>query len=345
MKVILNSKYASHNGGYEVHQGELVPCFENPSRIDNIINTFKQHNVTDFIEPIDHGLEPILAVHEKEYVQFLQNIWSEWTQAGNTNDLLPYIWPAKGLPTNYQHPSLNARAGNYAFSSDSPITAGTWESTYWAAQSALTALDCIQQGQSAAFSLSRPPGHHAHAALYGGYCYLNSTAIAAQAALTQGAKKVCVLDVDYHHGNGTQDIFYHRADVFTVSLHGDPESNFPYFLGYKQEQGIAEGEGYNMNIPLADGTDFATWAMQFANASQRIQAFEADVLIIALGVDTFIGDPISKFTFTTEDYLAMGRLIAELKLPSVFVMEGGYDIGPIGQNVYNVLEGFQQANN
>ncbi|TBR37921.1 histone deacetylase family protein [Marinomonas agarivorans] len=343
MRVILNTNYASHNGAGEVHHGELVPCFENPTRIDSILQTFKAYGVTEYQTPEDFGLEPILAVHDSDYVDFLQHIWQEWQAAGNTVDLIPYIWSASGLPANHNHPSLNARAGTYAFSSDSPITAGTWESTYWAAQSALTALQQVNQGQRAAFSLSRPPGHHAHAGLYGGYCYLNSTAIAAQAALTQGASKVCVLDVDYHHGNGTQDIFYPRSDVLTVSLHGHPDTNFPYFLGYDTEIGTGDGEGYNINIPLPDGTAFSTWSKQLHDISDRIHAFGADVLIVALGVDTFEGDPISKFTFTTADYLTMGQQIAAFNLPTVFIMEGGYDVGPIGENVYNVLAGFELA--
>lgn len=166
------------------------------------------------------------------------------------------------------------------------------------------------------------------------------TAIAAQAARDQGTRHVCVLDVDFHHGNGTQDIFYRRADVLTVSLHGTPETNFPYFLGYADETGAGPGEGHNLNMPLADGTAYPVWKEKLLLASEAISAFEPDLLVVALGVDTFEGDPISSFRIKTDDYVDMGRQMASLGLPTVFVLEGGYDVGPIGQNVFNVLNDF-----
>ena len=205
------------------------------------------------------------------------------------------------------------------------------------ARSPLTALSHSDGG---AFALTRPPGHHAHARIYGGYCYLNNSAIAAQAAIDAGHKRVCVLDVDFHHGNGTQDIFYDRGDVLTVSLHGDPRTSFPYFLGYADETGEDEGEGANLNLPMPAGTDFAAWSRSLTTALERIGEHGSELVVVALGVDTFEGDPISSFAIKTSDYLEMGRMIASLGLPTVFVMEGGYDVGPIGDNVANVLEGF-----
>jgi acetoin utilization deacetylase AcuC-like enzyme len=337
LKVVLNSKFEKHDGQGEFHHGRLVPCFENPSRLNNILGTLKEKGVTDFVEPEDFGLDPILKVHDADYVTFLQNIWDEWTEAGNEGDVMPYVWPVPGLK-RMGHDNLNAKVGSYAFSSDTPIMAGTWSTVYEGAQSVLTALNLINSGERAAFALTRPPGHHAHAATYGGYCFLNNVAITAQAARDGGAKKVCILDVDYHHGNGTQDIFYDRDDVLTVSLHGDPKTNFPYFLGYENEN----NDG-NLNLPLPDGATFEDWSAAFEKAADRIKDFDVDVLVVALGVDTFEGDPISKFKLTTEDYLKMGRLIGDLGLPSVIAMEGGYDVGPIGENVYNVLAGFEAS--
>lgn len=346
MKTFLNTAYQQHDAAGEIHHGALVPCFENPSRLDNIIATFKENGVTEFTAPNDYGRQPLTAVHDTDYVNFLETIHSDWTAAGNKGDVVPYLWPVPGLK-RMKHPNLSAKVGNYAFSSDSPIMAGTWQAVYTGAQSALSALhyvlDADASTQPAAFSLSRPPGHHAHKAQYGGYCFLNNAAICAQAARDNGAKKVCILDVDFHHGNGTQDIFYQRDDVLTISLHGDPESNFPYYLGYAEETGEDQGLGFNLNLPLADGTDMPQWSNAFTTAAAKIAAFQPDILIVALGVDTFEDDPISSFSLSTQDYLSMGQLIADLKLPSIFLMEGGYDVGPIGQNVFNVLDGFDSG--
>jgi len=342
MKIILNKSFALHDGQGEFHHGKLVPCFENPSRVNNIVDAFKENGVTEFIEPDDFGLEPILKIHPDHYVSFLKNIWSEWQAAGNEGDVMPYVWPVPGLK-RIPHDNLNAKVGNYAFSSDTPIMEGTWSAVYDGVQSALTALKAVKSGERMAFALTRPPGHHAHAEVYGGYCFLNNVAITAQAALDQGHNKVCVLDVDYHHGNGTQDIFYDRDDVLTVSLHGDPKTNFPYYLGYAEETGEGKGLGANLNLPLADGTTYKAWAQAFETAALKVKEFGAECLVIALGVDTFEDDPISKFKLTTEDYLDMGKRIEAIGLPTIIVMEGGYDVGPIGQNVFNVLKGFETS--
>ncbi len=337
MKIVLNKNYDKHEGQGEFHHGKMVPCFENPSRLENILRVLKQEERMEFIEADDFGPEPILKVHRADYLEFLKTIWKDWQAAGNKGDVMPYVWPVPGLKRQ-PHNNLNAKIGSYAFSSDTPIMEGTWQTAYEGAQTALSALKIVTEGDRAAFALTRPPGHHAHAAVYGGYCFLNNVAICAQAARDQGAAKVCVLDVDYHHGNGTQDIFYEREDVLTVSIHGDPETNFPYFLGYADET----GNGTNLNLPLADGATFEDWMNAFKVAAEKIETFGPEILIVALGVDTFEGDPISKFKLKTEDYLQMGALMRDLGLPTVLVMEGGYDVGPIGENVRNVLSGFDK---
>lgn len=340
MKIVLNTEYASQNGKNEIHLGELVPCFENHTRIDKIIETLQQNDWSHLEKPNDFGLAPILEIHESSYVNFLKTIWQEWLAEGNTNDILPYIWPIPGLKRNIAHNNLNAKIGSFAFSNGTPIMAGTWLSAYTGAQSALTAMSQVIAGEKSAFSLSRPPGHHAHAGFYGGYCFLNNIAIAAQFALKNGANKVAILDIDYHHGNGTQDIFYQRKDVLTLSLHGDPSTNFPYFTGKIDEIGEHDGEGYNKNYPLPDGTDFHLWHNTLEQACGEITNFGADYLLIALGVDTFEGDPISNFKLTTDDYLQVSKTINAIGLPTVFILEGGYSVGPIGKNVFNVLSEF-----
>ncbi|MNV22310.1 Acetylpolyamine aminohydrolase [compost metagenome] len=194
-------------------------------------------------------------------------------------------------------------------------------------------------GPRTAMALIRPPGHHAGADFFGGYCFLNNAALAAQALRDAGAARVAILDVDYHHGNGTQSIFYERGDVLTVSVHGDPTTEYPFFLGYADEEGEGAGFGANLNLPLAAGTDFATWTQALQQGLSAIQAFKADAVVVALGVDTYEGDPISKFKLKSTDYLAVGRALASLALPTVYTMEGGYAVADVGINVANVLEG------
>jgi acetoin utilization deacetylase AcuC-like enzyme len=189
-------------------------------------------------------------------------------------------------------------------------------------------------------ALTRPPGHHAGTDCFGGYCFLNNAALAAQALRDAGAARVAVLDVDYHHGNGTQSIFYRRADVFTASIHGDPTTEYPFYLGYADETGEGDGEGFNLNLPLPAGTGFDAWRQALRSAIDAVRRFGAQALVVPLGVDTFEGDPISRFTLRSEDYFEVGRLLASLELPTVFTMEGGYAVAEVGVNVVNVLEGF-----
>jgi acetoin utilization deacetylase AcuC-like enzyme len=193
-------------------------------------------------------------------------------------------------------------------------------------------------------ALTRPPGHHAGRDFFGGYCFINNAAIAAQALLDAGAARVAVLDVDYHHGNGTQSLFYERADVLTVSIHGDPRSEYPFYLGHGDECGQGAGEGFNLNIPLAPGTDFAHWRAALVSAVERVKDYAPDAMVVALGVDTFEGDPISGFKLRSEDYLQLGRDLAAARLPVVFTLEGGYAVSAMGVNVVNVLEGFVGPN-
>ena len=201
----------------------------------------------------------------------------------------------------------------------------------------------MRAGARAAFALCRPPGHHAARDLYGGYCFLNNAAIAAQYLRDHGAARVAILDVDFHHGNGTQDIFYDRADVLFVSLHGDPAEAFPYFSGYADETGAGAGSGCNLNFPLPRATEFAAWRAALETGLARIRAFGPDALVVSLGVDTYAGDPISFFRLQSSDFTAYGGLIASCRVPTVFVLEGGYAVAEVGVNVVNVLAGFEQA--
>jgi acetoin utilization deacetylase AcuC-like enzyme len=208
---------------------------------------------------------------------------------------------------------------------------------------AITAQRLVAQGAPSAFALCRPPGHHAGSDFYGGYCFFNNAAIAAQAFIDNGARRVAVLDVDFHHGNGTQEIFYRRNDVLFCSLHGHPEDEYPYFSGYEDETGEGAGDGFNANFPLRPGTAWAQYRPALAAALKRIDAYGADALVISLGVDTYENDPISSFKLKCEDYLRLGEMIAGAGRPTLFVMEGGYAVEEIGINTVNVLTGFESA--
>ena len=243
---------------------------------------------------------------------------------------------ASGCPN-----SITGKLGYYAMAGETSISAGTWEAACAAADVALTGAARIQDGARGAFALCRPPGHHAARDLYGGYCFLNNAAIAAQYLRDGGAARVAVLDVDFHHGNGTQDIFYDRADVLYVSLHGDPADAFPYFSGYADETGSGQGSGHTLNLPLPPRTGFAVWQDALRAALDYIVKARVDALVVSLGVDTFAEDPISFFRLQSPDFTTYGAMIGACSLPTLFVLEGGYAVDAIGVNVVNVLCGFE----
>ena len=331
-----------HHGSCELIDGQLMPCFEKPQRADHILQRVKDRQLGEVRPPQDFGLAPIERIHSAAYLNFFKGAWDRWQAQNGTGDLLPFTWPARTLRQVIPR-DLHGQLGYYSFDGGAPITAGTWQAAYSAAQVALSAQAEIAAGAHSAFALCRPPGHHAAGELMGGYCYLNNAAIAAQAFLDHGKQRVAILDVDYHHGNGTQDIFYTRNDVLFASIHGDPADEFPFFLGYADERGEGAGEGCNFNYPLAMGSRWAVGSAALEEACQRIAEFDAEVIVVSLGVDTFKDDPISQFKLNSPDYLAMGKRIAALGKPTLFVMEGGYAVEAIGVNAVNVLEGFEAA--
>ncbi|MFC3608519.1 histone deacetylase family protein [Stutzerimonas tarimensis] len=342
MLTFYSEEHRLHHGRCELIDGELKPCFEMPARADQVLARVRQRRLGEVREPADFGLAPLLRSHTDDYLAFLKGAWARWSAAGNSADLLPFTWPARSL-RGVRPESLHGQLGYYSFDAGAPITAGTWQAVYGAAQVALSGQQAIADGATSAFALCRPPGHHAGADLMGGYCYLNNAAIAAQAFLDQGCARVAILDVDYHHGNGTQSIFYRRDDVLFTSIHGDPRAEFPFFLGYTDETGEGAGEGHNFNLPLPAGSAWDVWSAALEAACRQIERYAPDVLVVSLGVDTFKDDPISQFRLDSPDYLRMGERIARLGAPTLFVMEGGYAVAEIGVNAVNVLEGFQGA--
>lgn len=234
---------------------------------------------------------------------------------------------------------IDQELGRWSFETTTPITAGTYDAARSAVDIALTATSKVLDGEPVVYGLCRPPGHHAPSGLYGGYCFFNNAAIAANHAIATTSTKVTILDVDYHHGNGTQQIFYGRDDVQYVSLHGDPARAYPYISGFSDERGAGRGAGSNLNIPLAAGTDDHGYAEALQMAMEAIVAFGPSLLVVSLGVDTFHQDPISDFAITGDGFRGQGELIAQLALPTVVVQEGGYDVTTIGDNVRRFLLG------
>lgn len=339
MRTFYSEAHRLHHCNAELNEGQLMPCFEMPSRADMVLDRVKHTNLGQILEPDDFGLAPLTRVHSEQYVEFLSNAWGRWSALGREHDMLPLAWPPRRNVARCPE-DIDGQLGFYSFDAGAPMNAGTWQAAYQGAQVALSALACINQGEKAAFALCRPPGHHAGIDYMGGYCYLNNAAIAAQAALDAGASRVAVLDVDFHHGNGTQDIFYQRPDVLFTSLHGDPRREYPCFTGYSDERGEGAGLGFNFNYPLPPGSDWAAWSQALSDAMRVIAGYQPDTLIVSLGVDTFKDDPISSFKLNSDDYLRLGEQLALLGLPTLFVMEGGYAVEEIGINAVNVLTAF-----
>lgn len=345
MHCFLSDSYREHNPQYEYFRGEKVPCFESVARLDNIVAALAERGHT-CVSPSVDASSVITQIHDPVYVAFLTQAWQEWLALDpNNKDVQPFpsVWPTRTLRDDVVPDNFIAKLGLYSMDNGTPLSAGTWQAAKSGADAAVSAAEYLLSGQRVVFSASRPPGHHAGRDFMGGYCFLNNAALTAQALLNQGMKKVVVLDIDYHHGNGTQSIFYDRDDVLFISIHGDPKTEYPFYLGHADETGAGAGQGYNVNYPLPIGTTFPQWMAALAQANERIRAFCADALVISLGLDTFEEDPISKFTIQSQDYFQVGAALAALNLPTAFIMEGGYATDALGTNVVNVLEGFEQA--
>ena len=315
--------------------------YERPERWDYIDKELQDRGLKDYrsAKPLDMRL--VGRVHSADYIEFLGSAWAEWKHAGNRGEAIPTGMPIRRMRQRVPR-DINGKLGYYCMAVETAITEGSWAAACSSAACAVSAQKLVAPGKPA-FALCRPPGHHAGLDYYGGYCFLNNASIAAQGFLEEGARRVALLDVDFHHGNGSQDIFYERDDVLFLSLHGQPQDAFPYYMGYADESGTGKGEGFNRNYPLPPGTDYAGWSDALHNAGQKITEYAPDALVVSLGVDTFEKDPISFFRLKGDDYLDMGARIAALGLPTLFVMEGGYAVEEIGVNTVNVLEGFSDG--
>ena len=332
--VFFDARQLGHRPAVELHNGSWADYAEKPERAEIILAALGGHEAVR-----DHGLEPILKVHSADYVDFLRSAHRDWLDAGRSGDAIGYTWPVVGRRA-LRLDRIDARLGRYSYDAATPITGATWDSAYWTAQAALSAAGAVlEEGSPAAFTLCRPPGHHSGGDYLGGYCYLNSAAIAAAEAQSRG-RRVAILDIDYHHGNGTQDIFYESGDVLFVSIHADPAMDYPFFWGHADERGAGAGEGKTLNLPLGRGTRLHAYMDALETACEAVVGHGTDLLVLSFGADTFVDDPISFFELREEDYAVIGSRVAALGIPTAIVMEGGYAIEALGRIVASLLSGF-----
>jgi len=340
-----NEHHAQHrgrNGGNE----RMVARRDTPERADLVLQALQRRGLGEIVTPHRVPLVSLERVHSPRYLHFLRSAWSEWTalDPGNAGrDAFPSNWPIRTMRSDIEPDSFAGRLGLYSMDSATPLMGGTWNAVKTGADCAINAAHALRLGERGSFALTRPPGHHAGFDFFGGDCYLNNAALAAQHLLDDGLKRVAILDLDYHHGNGTQGIFYNRGDVLCVSIHADPRGAYPYFVGHADETGDGDGQGHNMNLPLAQGSNAQEWLAALETACIKLGMFAPEALVVALGVNTAASEPGGGFGLQGADFLRVGERIAWLGLPTAFVFEGGQAGSEIGINTVNVLEGFETA--
>jgi acetoin utilization deacetylase AcuC-like enzyme/GNAT superfamily N-acetyltransferase len=328
--LVVNDKHDIHH----VHDRGYV---EAPVRVKSILEALDPSGLFAHSRPRAFSDKLLLTVHDADLVNYLRRACEEMPEG---KSLYPYIFPIRNKTRPPKEPSV--LSGYYCIDTFTPINRNAYLAARRGVDCALTAAAEILAGRRIAYALVRPPGHHAERRAFGGFCYFNNNAVAAQYLSAQG--RVAILDIDYHHGNGQQDIFYRRADVLTISLHGHPRFAYPYFTGFDDERGEGEGEGFNWNLPLPESTDGTQYAKALERAIRRIQAFKPQFLVVALGLDTAKGDPTGSWQLLTKDFETNGRMIGELGLPTLVVQEGGYRTRALGASAMSFFKGLVTAN-
>ncbi|MGA7998584.1 MAG: histone deacetylase family protein, partial [Bradyrhizobium sp.] len=321
MKAVYTELHRSHDPQFFLVRGVVKRTTEQPERADRLLTGLKagKHRL---VEPKVFGQGPRARIHSAEYLGFLAEAWQAWSALGDAgSEMIANMHPVRNPGTYPAH--IVGRLGWHTVDTACPIGPGTWAAACAATDVAVTAAQLVLDGEGAAYALCRPPGHHAYRDLAGGFCFLNNSAIAA-AHLRLKHERVAILDVDVHHGNGTQGIFYERGDVLTISIHADPASFYPFVWGYAHERGAGAGLGANLNIPLPIGTGDEGYLQALGTAKRMIEAFAPGALVVALGLDASEHDPLAGLAVTTNGFQRIGQAIAPLKLPTVFVQEGGY---------------------
>ena len=344
MKVVYNPAHLLHDPQVEFETSTAHSPFEHIGRAEAIRETLQADSRFEFLSPTEWGVAPIEAVHNPGLVRFLSEGWALYSaQHPDVREVVPDVFYRPALRDKMgergEPQAINGRVGYWCFETTTPLTETTYEAARGAVDTALTTTQLVLDGETSAYGLCRPPGHHATADMYGGYCFFNNAAVAAHHVASTTGAKVTILDVDYHHGNGTQQIFYDRDDVQYVSLHGDPARAYPYSVGYADETGSGRGLGCNINYPMPLRADDDLYASALATACEEVARFGPSVLIVSLGLDTYITDPISDLAVTTDGMRRSGEIVRQLGLPTVVLQEGGYDVNALGANVQAWLTG------
>ena len=349
--VIRSDEHLAHTGLIELVGGREIPCWESPERALAIEEALRADGGFAFEGPTEHGRQPILAVHDADMVEVIEHAWTDALAAGATDGSRAWI-PDTYLLAAYPGPmtlgslpaSRHHKLGAYLFDTATPIVAGTWGAALSAVDVAISAAERVVGGAPLAYGLCRPPGHHAARGMLGGYCYLNNAAIVAEWTCREGgARRVAILDIDYHHGNGTQQIFWERGDVLYLSLHADPARAYPYYSGYAAETGAGAGAGLTRNWPLASRTTLDGYATALAEALEMVSAFAPDAPLVISGFDTFERDPIGDLALRTADYAVIGRMVRGLGLRAIVLQEGGYAVDALGANALALLDGLRST--
>jgi acetoin utilization deacetylase AcuC-like enzyme len=343
MDVVFTEAHRSHDPERELVMGREVGVYETPARAEQVAAALRASGHA-FADLTEHGRGPVEAVHDRAFVDHLERAWDEWSELGWTHPIVPdTIAMSRLLDAPLAPPAgVRGRTGYYVFDTATPMVAGTYPAARAAADCALTAADRLLSGARSAFALCRPPGHHAGTDFAGGYCFLNNAAVAAAYLRDRsGAERVAFLDLDFHHGNGTQQIFWDDRRTLTISLHGDPDRQYPYYTGRASERGGPGADGANLNLPLPAGVDGNAYGEVVRGAADRVAAFDPTWLVVPLGMDTFVDDPLGDFALRSDDYAAIGATVAALGLPTLVVMEGGYAVEALGPNVAAFLGGVE----
>jgi acetoin utilization deacetylase AcuC-like enzyme len=351
VKVVYSDLHQHHNADAGTWVGVTIPSDEVPDRIERVVAELSSrgHEVVPARQHDDSILD---LVHDPAMVEYMRNAWDQWVEWGypddpGQNQVAAYAFPTAkflgDIPLRLPR-SPGALAGVYAMDTMTQIGEGTFLGARSAVDSAQTAAEMVGNGEDVVYAACRPPGHHAGSSFFGGSCYLNNAAVAAQTLIAAGRGRVAIVDIDAHHGNGTQEIFYRRRDVVYGSVHVDPgEGWFPHFLGFADEIGVDEGAGFNLNEPVPPGSGDDGWLEALDSVITFVEVHQPDAVVVSLGVDAAISDPESPLQITESGYETAGKAIASLSLPTVFVQEGGYDLNTIGGLVGATLDGFEAA--
>ncbi|MFL5680506.1 MAG: histone deacetylase family protein [Chloroflexota bacterium] len=349
MKAVYSPAHLAHDVSQETFLGFPVPANEVADRAERIRATLEADGGFEITPPTEHGLDPILAVHDEGLVRFLETAWQEVRRQRIANpylvaDTFPNPAMFEGMSEEArgrirEPEAVGGRAGWWGLDTSNTLVPGSYSAALAAVDVGLTAADLVLGGERAAYGLCRPPGHHSARSMYGGYCFFNNAAIAAESIAKRTGEPVAVLDVDYHHGNGTQQIFWRRGDVLYVSLHADPVRQYPFFVGHADETGEGDGAGANLNIPLPAGTDDAAYLAALDRGLEKIAATRGSVVVVSLGFDTYGQDPIGDFALTTAVYHECGRRTAALGRRLLVLQEGGYYRPALGENARAWLRG------